>query len=89
MSASSDVGVPSTRRTAGSLKPSGVGSSPSSRRRLTRQEPNADELALSARVLDLAWRRHGLMDSTAEVDDDLRVQYEAALQGAKDDTMGD
>jgi hypothetical protein len=34
--------------------------------------PDADDLALSARVLDLAWRRQGLNDPTVEMDDDLR-----------------
>jgi hypothetical protein len=37
-------------------------------------EPDADELALSARVLELAWRRHGLLDSTAEADDELKAK---------------
>ena len=44
-------------------------------------EPNADEQALSARVLDLAWRRHGLMDPTAEADDDLKAAI-AAYEGS-------
>jgi hypothetical protein len=50
-------------------------------------EPNADDLALAARVLNLAWRRHGLNDPTAEIDD-LRARFEAALWGA-DDAVGD
>ena len=41
-------------------------------------EPDADELALFVRILDLAWRRHALMDSTAEADDELKVAIEAA-----------
>jgi hypothetical protein len=51
-------------------------------------EPNADDLALAGRVLNPAWRRHGLNDPTAEIDDDLRARFEAALWGA-DDAVGD
>ena len=42
-------------------------------------EPDAEELALMGEVLRLAWRRHGLNDTTAEVPDELRERCEAAL----------
>ena len=34
------------------------------------------------RVLGVAWRRHGLNDPTAELDDDLRAACEAAQRRA-------
>ena len=48
-------------------------------------EPDAEGLELLMRVLDLAWRRRGLNDPTAELDDDLRAAYEAAQRRAHDD----
>jgi hypothetical protein len=41
-------------------------------------EPDAENLALFARTLDVAWRRHGLMDPTAEPDTELRAAVKAA-----------
>ena len=43
-------------------------------------EPAAEGLALMGDVLRLAWRRHGLNDPTAEVPDELRERFEAALR---------
>ena len=42
-------------------------------------EPDAEELALMADVLRLAWRRNGLNEPHAEIDDALRERYEAAI----------
>ncbi len=42
-------------------------------------EPDAEELARMGDVLRLAWRRHGLNDPTAEIDEELRGRYEAAM----------
>ena len=42
-------------------------------------EPDAEGLALAGDVLRLAWRRHGLNDPTAEIDDALRERFEAAI----------
>ena len=47
-------------------------------------EPDAEGLELLMRVLGVAWRRHGLNDPTAEMDDDLRAAYEAAERRAHD-----
>jgi hypothetical protein len=46
-------------------------------------EPNAYELALSARLLNLAWCRHGLNDPTAEADDELRAALLACEESAE------
>ena len=43
-------------------------------------EPSAEGLSLLGDVLRVAWRRHGLNDPEAEVDDDLRERYELALR---------
>ena len=48
-------------------------------------EPDAAGLELLRRVLGVAWRRHGLNDPSAEIDDDLRAAYEAAERRAHDD----
>jgi hypothetical protein len=42
-------------------------------------DPDVEGLSLMGDVLRLAWRRHGLQDSTAEIDDELRERYEAAV----------
>ena len=47
-------------------------------------EPNAEGLELLMRVLGVAWRRHGLNDPSAEVDDDLRAAHEAAQRREHD-----
>jgi hypothetical protein len=40
--------------------------------------PDAERMALFGEVLSRAWRRHGLHDATAELDDKLRARIEAA-----------
>jgi hypothetical protein len=47
-------------------------------------EPDAEGLALLGDVLRVAWRRHGLQDDTAEIDDELRARFETALRRADD-----
>jgi hypothetical protein len=47
-------------------------------------EPDTDELALMGDVLRLAWRRHGLSDPSAEIDDELRARYESLERRAHD-----
>jgi hypothetical protein len=54
---------------------------------LNAAEPDAEGLELLGDVLRVTWRRHGLRDPTAEIDDKLRERYEAALRGAEDDTL--
>jgi hypothetical protein len=51
-------------------------------------EPDTDGLALLGETLRLPWRRHGLNDPTAEIPDELRERYEAAMRRA-DDAVGD
>src|SRR5215208_5432380 len=53
-------------------------------RALDAAEPDAERLELLMRVLGVAWRRHGLNDPTAEIDDDLRAIHEAVQQRAHD-----
>jgi hypothetical protein len=43
-------------------------------------EPDAEGLELLGDVLRLAWRRHGLNDPTAEVDDELRAKLVELLR---------
>lgn len=45
-------------------------------------EADAEGLALLGEVLRLAWRRHGLDDPTAELDDELRTRIEGAERWA-------
>jgi hypothetical protein len=56
---------------------------------LNAAEPDAEGLELLGEVLRVAWRRHGLRDPSAEIDDNLRERYEAVLRGAEDDAVGD
>jgi hypothetical protein len=41
-------------------------------------EADAEGLDLFARTLDVAWRKHGLLDASVEPDDELRAVAEAA-----------
>ena len=52
------------------------------REALDAAETDAEGVALLGDVLRLAWRRHGLNDPTAEVDDELRARFEAAQRQA-------
>jgi hypothetical protein len=55
---------------------------------LDEAEPNPEALALHGEVLRLAWRKHGLNDPDAEIDDELRERVEAAsrrVDGGLDD----
>ena len=71
----------------GSLRRAALVTLTGHREALDAAEPDAEELALMRDVLRLAWRRHGLNDPTAEVDDELRARVDG-MERRGDGTAG-